>query len=414
MRILLSAFACDPYFGSDEEVGWRWAHQLTKRGHEVSVITRAAHRAAIEKRINECGECAAVNFIYHDTEWLHEALRHVNRRNHLYYYFWQWGASSTALALYRKYRWDVVHHVTWVSLRQPSFMWRLPSRFIFGPVAGGDEIPQGYAANFSVREKVTEFIRWAANRLVALDPLMRRAYQAANLVIITSPQQARLLPRLASPPVVALAIGAEPDEGTLPAHAPRRSSPAANGVKLLFAGRLIGWKGMHIGLRAFAELLKAEPLATLTIVGDGPDRPRLVALADSLGIATSVRWRGWLSKDELARSYCEFDLLFYPSLRDSGAFVVLEALQSGLPVVCFDLGGPGLIVDQTCGEAVKPPPSEAQAPGAFSAGALRQIQRIRSGEVGRSECLARAALFTWDTLVERVYPSTQPKMSDGR
>lgn len=403
MRILLSAFACDPYFGSDEEVGWRWAETLSKKGHEVSVITRASHRQAIEQRVRESGECMSVTFIYYDSTKIHHVLRRINRRNHLYYYFWQWAASQLALSLFHKYKWDVVHHVTWVSIRQPSYMWRLPARFVFGPVAGGDEVPSGYTANFSISERVSEAVRYIANRFVALDPMMRRTYQAASTVIITSKQQARLLPRLERAPMVALAIGTDSNADANNSGRLHFEGTQINGVKLLFAGRLIGWKGMHIGLRAFAELLQVEPSATLTIVGDGADKARLIKLAHKIGIANAVEWRGWLSKSELAASYTHFDLLFYPSLRDSGAFVVLEALQAGLPVVCFDLGGPGLIVNSTCGEAVPPPASEAEAPRALAEGAMRQIRRIRAAEVTQASCTTRAASFTWDALADRIY-----------
>ena len=50
--------------------------------------------------------------------------------------------------------------------------------------------------------------------------------------------------------------------------------------------------------------------------------------------------------------YRAHDLLLFPSLHDSGGHVVLEALAHGLPVVCFDLGGPGSIVDESCGRVV--------------------------------------------------------------
>ena len=55
MRILLSAFACDPTQGSEEGVGWAWAYHLAKAGHEVCVLTRHYHREAIEEGLPELG-----------------------------------------------------------------------------------------------------------------------------------------------------------------------------------------------------------------------------------------------------------------------------------------------------------------------------------------------------------------------
>ena len=53
MRILLSAFACDPNEGSEAGVGWAWAYHLAKAGHEVCVLTRDYHRPVIEDKLRE-------------------------------------------------------------------------------------------------------------------------------------------------------------------------------------------------------------------------------------------------------------------------------------------------------------------------------------------------------------------------
>jgi glycosyltransferase involved in cell wall biosynthesis len=54
------------------------------------------------------------------------------------------------------------------------------------------------------------------------------------------------------------------------------------------------------------------------------------------------------------RAYLRHDALLFPSLHDSSGNVVLEALSSGLPVVCLDVGGPALLVDPSCGFKVRP------------------------------------------------------------
>ena len=66
-----------------------------------------------------------------------------------------------------------------------------------------------------------------------------------------------------------------------------------------------------------------------------------------------MRWVEWLPHDQLHEHYYQHDALLFPSLRDSGGMVVLEALAHGLPVVCTDRGGPGLIVNRRCGRVVK-------------------------------------------------------------
>jgi len=53
VRILLSAFACDPELGSESGVGWAWAYHLAKAGHDVRVLTFEGQRSSIENRLRE-------------------------------------------------------------------------------------------------------------------------------------------------------------------------------------------------------------------------------------------------------------------------------------------------------------------------------------------------------------------------
>lgn len=397
MKVLLSAFACDPHFGSDEEVGWQWALELARQGHAVTVLTRASHRAAIEPELARLPPAQRPDFVYLDLPRLHALLSRVNRRNHLYYYFWQWLAYRRAQALlHQGQRFDLVHHVTWVSFRQPSFMGNLGLPFVFGPVAGGDELPAGYADRFSWKQRLVERVRAGLNALVRLDPLMRRTFRQAQHLYFTSPGHLRRVPRFAQAKArIELAIGTP--ETVEPPRLP------GQGNQLVFVGRAIGLKGMDIGLEVFARALAQRPELRLSVVGDGPERARWQARAQALGVAHAVQWLGWLPKAEVQALYARYDVLFNPSLRDSGGFVVLEALQAGLPVVCFKLGGPGVMVDETVGAAVEARPDQAETVERYAQALLAVLQRAVN-EPGLAEaCRARARRYTWAALVRRVY-----------
>ncbi len=403
MKVLLSAFACDPILGSDEEVGWQWARELSMRNVGITVITRKSHRPAIEKHVEATGQCKNVHFIYVDIDWLHPVLHRINRRNHIYYYFWQWAAYRTAARLHAMAPFDLVHHVTWVSFRQPSFMGLLGTPMYFGPVAGGDEIPKGYARAFSFNQRMAEHLRGWANILTRFDPLMRMTYRNASKIFFTSQEHLQRVPQFArSKAAVELAIGCDRRKvDTLANHA----EPARQGNRLLFVGRCIGWKGMDIGLLVFAKIRQIRPDITLTVIGDGVDRARWMEKARELGVAHAIDWRGWLSKLAVLDLYAKFDVLFYPSLRDSGGFVVLEALQCGLPVVAFRLGGPGVVVVDSCGAAVEASPDMAETVERYAQAVLATLARARNEPGLPSACYARAAEFTWDALIDRIYGS---------
>jgi glycosyltransferase involved in cell wall biosynthesis len=109
---------------------------------------------------------------------------------------------------------------------------------------------------------------------------------------------------------------------------------------------------MHLGLEALSQLRDRGRPARLTIAGSGPAEHRWRAIAHRLSLDDAVEWLSWVAHERMAELYRAHDLLLFPSLHDSGGQVVLEALAHGLPVVCFDLGGPGSIVNASCGRVV--------------------------------------------------------------
>ena len=119
-------------------------------------------------------------------------------------------------------------------------------------------------------------------------------------------------------------------------------------------------------LRAFALAVRQEPEAVLLIVGDGPCRPALEALAGSLGVRRSVQFLGERSDvPDLLRA---MDVFVLPSIAEGISNTVLEAMATGLPVVATRVGGnPELVEDGTTGMLVpkEDPRALATALGAY-------------------------------------------------
>jgi NAD(P)-dependent dehydrogenase (short-subunit alcohol dehydrogenase family) len=73
-RVLLSAYACEPERGSEPGVGWNWATELARLGHQVTVVTRAANRPAIEQEVQRPDQHLA--FLYFDLpHWIQRCRR---------------------------------------------------------------------------------------------------------------------------------------------------------------------------------------------------------------------------------------------------------------------------------------------------------------------------------------------------
>jgi glycosyltransferase involved in cell wall biosynthesis len=173
--------------------------------------------------------------------------------------------------------------------------------------------------------------------------------------------------------------------------------------RVLYAGRYVDYKGMHLGLPAFARLVEADPEARLTMVGEGPAKRRWQKLAQDLGIATRVEWLPWQDREAMATLYADHDVLLFPAMHDSGGMVVLEAMDHGLPVVCLKLGGPATLVNESCGYAIDPAGKDvAQVVREMGDGLItlaRDSRRVSLAQAARLRCRE----FCWPEKVVRLY-----------
>ncbi len=395
MKILLSAYACEPNKGSEPGVGWHWASEIVKLGHEVWVLTRKNNQQPIEDFYKCNAKPKGLNYIYYDVpKWL-SWWKKGGRGVYLYYLLWQIGIYSVAKNLNRKFNFDLVHHCTFVSVRQPSFLGGLEIPFIFGPVAGGERIPNHLRKGMGLKGRCREAIRDVLNKLVAYDPLMLSTFRKASIIYVTSNQTKTLIPKKYHfKTKVQLAIGVDVVDY-------QYRSARKHASKFLYVGNFIHLKGISYGLNAFSEALKKHPGITLTLVGRGDGKSQLVQLADELGISSSLTWVDWVNQSDLMGIYKNHDVLLFPSLRDSGGMVVLEAMSFGLPVICTTLGGPGVIVNNLCGFAVAPDDLVASLTNALN---LIIQNTVKFNEM--SSCaVERSHTFSWARSVGAVYNS---------
>nr|NJM03238.1 hypothetical protein [Desulfobacula sp.] len=188
MKILLSAYACEPNKGSEPEVGWNWAIESAKLGHDVWVLTRANNQHSIEKELIQYPSRANLHFIYYDLPAWAIRLKRLPGGIYLFYSVWQFGAYKLAKRIHTSVNFDIVHHVTFVSIRFPSFMGRLKTRFILGPVAGGETAPRRLRAGYPIRGVMLDLLRDGANCYIRFDPLIRSMLNKAETIFVTSDQ----------------------------------------------------------------------------------------------------------------------------------------------------------------------------------------------------------------------------------
>lgn len=394
MKLLLSAFACSPNTGSEAGGGWIYACELAKR-HQVWVLTDVSRMRLIEKFADPVP--TNLHFVYYRPTWL-STLTLNSKTAHLIYQAWQMGAWRIAKQLDDEHNFDVCWHLTYGVFRQPSWMWKVGKPFVFGPVGGGERAPMRLWKSMPTTEKLRELVRDVVNQVAWLLPGLRPTYKNADLVIVRTDDTRQILP--------AWALAKTKVQQEIGGYAARADAtnrkPHAGALKVLFAGRLLGWKGVHLAIDAFGKFLAGGGKGEFTIVGEGPMDLALKTMVYQLGLSSSVHFVGKLPQNELFRRYTDFDVLLFPSLHDSGGNVVIEALSFGLPVICLDLGGPSCFVDANCGVVV---PAHHASETEITLALAQALRKMLDDAAWHQQlilnALTRANELTWEKQIQR-------------
>lgn len=265
-----------------------------------------------------------------------------------YFIFHFWVASSWrfASALDRQHGFDLLWQLTYGTFRAPSSLWRVGKPFVIGPVGGGETAPISLLKGMQVIDALKEILRLAVIRTAAFAPGFNACYRNVNLVIARTPDTQRALPKWARNKChIEQEIGGWPQ--------PFFPKTRTGSLNIIFAGRLLAWKGVHFALEAFSNFLGKGGEGVLTIVGDGPQAETLKLQSKRLGLSDAeVVFIPRIPQTDLFDLYRKQDVLLFPSLHDSGGNVVVEAMSFGLAVVCLDLGGPQCFVSSDCGYVI--------------------------------------------------------------
>ncbi len=235
---------------------------------------------------------------------------------------------------------------------------------------------------------------------VAYAPLMWRVLARVDAIMPTSPMYAHTSPVLQKKEgkCIVVPLGIDTTRFLISPPCPFLSGGGEKGERLLFVGALRYYKGLPYLLQALAQI----PHAHLVVVGSGPKEGEWHALAHSLGVAERVQFVGHISDEELPSYFAACDVFVLPSSERSEAYgiVQLEAMASGKPVVCTELGtGTSFVnVDGETGYVVPARDSQALAAAIhrlLDNAALRE----RMGAAGRARVLQE---FTLEKMVDRV------------
>jgi glycosyltransferase involved in cell wall biosynthesis len=334
VRILAFDYACAPDEGSEPGAGWAWARVLGRLG-DTWVVTRANNRGPIEQAIAATPERDRLHFVFVDLPPWARFWKKGQRGIRLYYLLWQIAALRAARRLHREVGFTLVWHLTFANAWFGSLAPLMGPPFVYGPVGGGVGMPpRRLVRMLGARALRFELARAAAKGLGRyVNPLARLAWNRARLVLVQNRETVDWLPRRHRAKAVVF------PNPVLDA-ALERDRRAGDPPTALFAGRLIAWKGAALALESVASTRDWR----LLVCGAGRDERQIAELADRLGLDGRVQFLGSQRREEVLRLLrSEADVLLFPSLREEAGWIVVEALASGVPVVCLDRGGPPVL-----------------------------------------------------------------------
>jgi glycosyltransferase involved in cell wall biosynthesis len=399
MKLLISAYACAPNRGSEHGSAWNWTSEAARLGEDVTVLVSPAHRDAILAATKRDPALQRIRWLFPEVAFwpLQQGKEPVWERT--YNLLWQREALRMARALHRDQRFDLVHHLTWGGVRAPTFLGTLGAPLIIGPVGGGETSPAGLRDHMPLRGRVLESVRDLSNATIELNPIVRQGLRKAAVIFARTADTKNLFsPPLRAKTYVQMELGVMPTQIGTPR--PVRQAPR----KLLYAGRLLYWKGVHIAVEAMAQLVANMPDAQLTIVGNGPEEARLKTEIAQRGLGANITFVSWMPQEQFLRLYDTHDLFVFPSLHDSTGWVVLESFCKGLPVACLNLGGPKDIVTPQCGIIVDTQGLDTSGVAARLAEELRVLladpERLTALSAG---AIARVGEFLLRDQVQRLY-----------
>ena len=410
LKVLISAFAFSPYQGSEGGIGWNIVTRLA-RYHDVTVLVGDLKedlpgRCNIEKWFASNLGIPNLDVIHVPPDramifW--EKVHHVPGLWPLYYHaygLWQKKAYRKARDLHQLRNFDLCHQFTYLTYRDPGYLWKLGIPFYWGPISGTDNIPSSFYPMLRAEEHGKVWIRDFLNTVQKQTFFRsRRAARLARKVWCVSKSDLDLIGRQCGVSAEQLfATGTEP--------------PQMNVKKLLPGEPLrIIWSGLHIARKALPLLLRAlaaiprELPWSLEVLGNGPSTGRWKGLSEELGLPKQrIYWSGHLPKTEAIDRMRHAHVLIHSSLNEGTPTVMMEALSLGLPVICHDAFGMSAAITKECGVKVPLKDPETSILG-FRASIMMLLEKPDLLERFSSGALLRAVQLSWESTAATIADS---------
>lgn len=362
LKILLIVEHCNPEMASVPLVGYKYFQEISKLV-DVTLVTHERNKQALQNnsehtKIIYMPESDLMKKYYP----LMESITLKGRAN--------WPLANVLgypiyaefnRQVYQQFKtqiirgdYDLVHSITPMMPRFPVKVVKACKHtpFLLGPVNGGVPFPKGFQKIAREEFAYLNFFR-AIGRL--LIPGYVETYKKADKILAGSTFTLNMLKNMFRIQDSRIELfyenGISKDFLT---HANKVKFDESK-INLLFVGRLVPYKCADLVIESISKLEEAiRSQINLIIVGEGSEKPNLQTKVQELNLDKQVDFVGWVSQQKTLNYYREADIFCFPSIREFGGAVVMEAMACGLPCIVVNNGGIGEYVTEKTGFKIEP------------------------------------------------------------
>lgn len=346
MKVVLSAYECDPTRGSEYGRSWSWVKAYSEASHEVWCFTSVRGKPGIDQALAK-ERMDNVHFVFVELSKLFER-KYGHGTFWVYAHYWLWLRKVYHIAkeIHQSVGFEAAHHFSWGSIQQGTTLWKLNVPLIMGPLGGGQFPPEGFNSYFLDGWPIETKRKLVSNLLLRFNTNARKSIAQATKILAMNHETAEMAKALKGNDVDIFV-----DTVLSPNDLHYQEKQIEGPFKLLWVGRLLYRKGLPLVLEALSQV-ESVPFS-LTILGDGPAGKQLPDLIQSHNLSERVEWHGQVPFEQVKQAYRNHDALFFCTLRDSSATQFLEAMANALPIITLDIHGGKVIVPEQAGVKVK-------------------------------------------------------------
>ena len=407
LKVLLIIEQCNPEWPSVPLVGYSFYKHISMLV-DTTLVTHERNKTAMQKAhpqsdIVYMSESKFITRYYNVAEKISKLKGKIiwplyNALTYPIYAEFNHKVYSTFNKIILNGEYDIVHALTPILPRYPVKVIKACKKtpFILGPVNGGVPFPKGFQAVARQEFSYFNFLRLIGRYII---PGYRETYEKANYILSGSTYTMNLIKSLfdINNQKIELFYENGIDDSFITKEKKPSKIDKKNNTKinLLFVGRLVPYKGADILIEAIGQLeQQILDKIKLTIVGDGPERNVLNNQVNKLCLNEKVNFTGWVEQQATVNYYRDSDVFCFPSVREFGGAVVLEAMANGLPCIVINNGGIAEYITEETGFKIDPVSRN------FVIKELKKhITNLVQNEVLRHEmsmkAIQRARNFTW-------------------